>query len=132
MITGGDDSDVGLLQNQNSGMSDLVQQSNSLMDRNMDGVPKRAKNSRKASTAANETANLHEQDVFILDDTILERFSFLFKSAATFDNSVSKEWIVNSRMHFFVLNVALEFQYTSLLHISSRIFLTGSIDGTYA
>lgn len=62
MITGGDDEEVEVMPNQRLRTTDSAQQSNSSMARNVDRGPKRAKDSKKASTSATETVNLRKQD----------------------------------------------------------------------
>lgn len=76
--------------------------------------PKRANDSKKASTGTIETINLRKQDVSRFYDTISKTFSFGYKSAASFDDSVSKGWIVMSRMLLLLRDAALESQCASL------------------
>lgn len=71
------------------------------MARNVGGGPKRSKYPKKVSTGTTEMANLREQEVQRFDESLPGSFPFGYTSAAPFDDSVSKEWIVNSRMVYF-------------------------------
>lgn len=58
MITKGDEDVVVVVQNRRSRTSNPNKQSNSSMAKNVSRSPKRAKNSKKASTGATEMVNL--------------------------------------------------------------------------
>lgn len=90
------------------------------MARNVGTGPKRAMDSKKASTNAAETVIFLDLDVSRFDDTIPETFPFGYRSSALFEDFAWKEGIVNSWMSFLLRDAALELQCVSLsVHLQS-------------